>query len=364
MKYSLLIVPIIYTISWFQFNNIVEAKMKGKTGQLVGVVFLVFSMMGCNLTTTLAVQPTPTEIIPPTPENTATSGLPPTFPPPMEVFTITAVPPTETETPTSTLDLPTATNTSTLVPYNPNATPTPPPTIPSGYHTATPHPYYSITPPGPAPTARVSTSTTAIQFTPSIDGNWGEWPNAETSAGYVVFGSSNWVNSNDLNASFKTAYDANNFYIAVKVIDDIYVQNATGYKIYLGDSIEILMDTNLDGDYYNKGLTSDDYQLGISPGKGGINGPKEAYVWYPANLRGARPQISIASQAIAGGYLVETAIPWSVFGINPVSGQHFGFALSVSDNDNPSQDIQESMVSSVSNRRFLNPTTWGNLTLQ
>ncbi len=103
-----------------------------------------------------------------------TSIYPPTFAPPAFVLTSTSIPPTETETPTSTptLELPTATSTSTLVPYDPNATPTPPPTIPSGYHTAAPNAYYSATPTGPAPTARPSVNTTAIQFTPSIDGDW------------------------------------------------------------------------------------------------------------------------------------------------------------------------------------------------
>jgi hypothetical protein len=340
--------------------------MNGRSGQLLGLILLALFILSCNLSTIAAVTPTPTEIIPPTPENTATRALPPTFAPPAIVFTPTNNPPTLTDTPanTPTLDLPTETSTSTLIPYDPNATPTPPPTIPSGYHTAVPRVNPSKTPTGPAPTARSSASAFAIQFTPSIDGDWSEWPNAETAAGYVVFGGSNWVNANDLNASYKTAYDGNYLYIAVKVIDDIYAQNSTGYKIYLGDSLEILVDANLDGDYYSKGLSTDDFQLGISPGKGSLSGAKEAYLWYPVNLRGARPQVVSASQVISGGYLVEAAIPWSTFSISPVSGQHLGFAVSVSDNDNPSQEIQESMVSSVSTRRFLNPTTWGDLTLQ
>ncbi len=53
-----------------------------------------------------------------------------------------------------------------------------------------------------------------------------------------------------------------------------------------------------------------------------------------------------------------------IFGVTPGSGQFYGFAVSVSDNDNSSQNLQESMVSSVSTRRFLNPTTWGGLALQ
>jgi hypothetical protein len=258
----------------------------------------------------------------------------------------------------------TATSTNTPIPYNPNASPTPPPTIPSGYNSATPAVIKSATPSGPAPTARPSFNASAPLFTPNIDGDWSEWPNSEIPSGYVVFGGGNWVNASDLNSSYKVAYDNNYLYIAAKVVDDVYAQNATGYQIYLGDSLEILLDANLAGDYHDRGISSDDYQLGISAGKGSIGGTKEAYLWYPKNIRGPRTGVVIASQSLSDGYRVEAAIPWSIYGITPVSGRHYGFAFSVSDNDNTGQNIQESMVSSVSGRRFLNPTTWGDLLLQ
>jgi len=345
--------------------------MSLKVKQTFGGIALMLVLLSCNLPFSTQPEPqppapAPVEIATPTPEDTATSIYPPTFPPPAIVFTPTAEPPTETFTPTvtNTLELPSPTATNTLVPYNPNASPTPPPTIPSGYYTATPGTNNTSTPSGPAPTARPSFSVTAIRFTPTIDGDWSEWPYAETSAGYVVFGGGNWINSNDLNASFKAAYDANNLYIAVRVLDDVYAQNATGYKLYLGDSLEILLDTNVVGDYYYRGISSDDFQLGISPGKGSISGAKEAYLWYPANLRGARTSVVVATTGYSDGYLIEASIPWSIFKVTPVSGTHYGFAFSVSDNDNLTENLQESMVSSVSGRRFLNPTTWGDLTLQ
>ncbi len=336
--------------------------------QFLGVVIITMVTISCNLSANTVEPPVPTMANTPTPENTPTSPLPPTFPPPVEMPTTTPVPTdTPTETPTFTSVPPTETLTSTLLPYDPNATPTPPPTIPSGYNSsssATPVPYYSPTVTSLPPTARPSTSVTAIAFTPAIDGDWSEWPNAEVTSGYVVFGNANWVGANDLNSSFKAAYDANFLYVAVKVRDDIYVQKATGYQIYLGDSLEILLDTDLVGDYVIKTLSDDDFQLGISPGKETIDGAKEAYLWYPQNIRGQRDQVVVDSSPLEAGYLVEAAIPWSLFGITPESGQHFGFALSVSDNDNPTKSVQESMVSNVSTRKFLNPTTWGDLTLQ
>lgn len=345
--------------------------MTGLKKKFVGMVIIFVVTVSCNLSTSVVEQPVPTTANTPTPENTATEPLPPTFPPPFEPPTTTPRP-TETPTETSTLTSvpPTSTYTSTLLPYDPNATPTPPPTIPSGYiaprsqDNTNPTTYLSPTFTIMPPTARPSTSITAVQFSPTIDGDWGEWPNAEVTSGYVVFGNANWVGGNDLDASVKTAYDANYLYIAVKVIDDMYVQKATGYQIYLGDSLEILMDADLTGDYDVKSLNDDDFQLGISAGLESIDGEKEAYLWYPQNIRGTRNQVAIASQRIDAGYMVEVAIPWSLFSITPAAGKHFGFAVSVSDNDNPAKSVQESMVSNVSTRKFLNPTTWGDLTLQ
>ncbi len=92
--------------------------MKAKNGQLWGVIILAFSIMSCNLTSTVAAQPTPTEIIPPTPVYTSTSIYPPTFAPPAFVLTSTLSRQQKQRLPPHpTLDLPTATSTSTLVPY-------------------------------------------------------------------------------------------------------------------------------------------------------------------------------------------------------------------------------------------------------
>jgi len=64
-----------------------------------------------------------------------------------------------------------------------------------------------------------------------------------------------------------------------------------------------------------------------------------------------------------GIYRVEARIPWSVFNVTPSNGKHFGFALSVSDNDNSGWNEQQSMVSSAGNRHLTQPMTWGELML-
>jgi hypothetical protein len=198
---------------------------------------------------------------------------------------------------------------------------------------------------------------------PVFDSVWDEWEATKYPAKHVVFGAGQWKNSDDLEGSFAVAWNETYLYLAVKVIDDVYAQNATGQDIYKGDSIEILLDTNLYGDLSTTSLNSDDFQIGISPGKGSINDETEAYLWYPSSKAGGLSDVIIASTGSDGVYRVEIGIPWKVFNITPSSGQQFGFGLSISDNDDTSQNIQQSMVSNLPNRRLVNPTTWTILTL-
>lgn len=198
---------------------------------------------------------------------------------------------------------------------------------------------------------------------PTIDGVWDEWDTTQYPANYVVFGAGNWKNKEDLSSSFRVGWNNEYLFIAVKVYDDIYVQKETGQYIYKGDSLEVLLDTNLYGDLNYAALSSDDYQIGISPGKNDVNGAKEAFLWFPSSKAGGLSNVKIAAVRNDGIYRVEAAIPWSIFGISPASGQQYGFGLSVSDNDNTSENVQQSMVSDLPYRNLVDPTTWTVLTL-
>jgi hypothetical protein len=198
---------------------------------------------------------------------------------------------------------------------------------------------------------------------PVIDSIWDEWDATKYPAKYVVYGASQWEDSDDLEGSFAVSWNETYLYLAVKVLDEKYVQNATGQDIYKGDSIEILFDTNLYGDLSVISLSSDDFQIGISPGKGGVDDEKEVYLWYPSGKAGRINDAIVASSKSDGIYRVEVAIPWKVFSITPASGQQYGFGLSVSDNDDSSENVQQSMVSNLRNRKLVDPTTWTVLTL-
>lgn len=204
---------------------------------------------------------------------------------------------------------------------------------------------------------------TFLQTPPNIDGDLSKWTLYQYPANYVVYGAANWEDAQDLSAKVMIGWDYSNLYLGVHVFDNQYVQNASGANLYLGDSLEILIDTNLAADFYVSSLSPDDFQLGISPGSPDPGKHLEAYLWYPITVKGAKSQVKIASQKADEGYDVEVAIPWNVFEVVPVAGQHFGFAFSVSDNDKGTANVQESMVSTVPNRHLTNPTSWGDLTL-
>lgn len=204
---------------------------------------------------------------------------------------------------------------------------------------------------------------TYLQTSPVIDGDLSKWTLHQYPVNFVVYGAANWVDAKDLSATVMLGWDNHNLYLGVHVTDDKYVQNATGANLYKGDSLEILIDTNLQADFYVDALSPDDFQLGISPGISNPGNHSEAYLWYPTTVKGSKTQVQIAAKGTDSGYDVEVAIPWSLFEVTPISGQHYGFAFSVSDNDNSSENVQQSMVSTDPNRHLTDPTTWGDLTL-
>jgi hypothetical protein len=73
--------------------------------------------------------------------------------------------------------------------------------------------------------------------------------------------------------------------------------------------------------------------------------------------------IRIEARAESGMYRAEVAIPWTVFKMEPVAGEHYGFAISVSDNDDGDGGVQQSMISNLPDRHPADPTTWGELQL-
>lgn len=220
--------------------------------------------------------------------------------------------------------------------------------------------------PTPTPIRARMNGTAKAYYTaiaPTINGDWSDWSAPEVPARFVVVGGQHRTNNADIDASYKLAWDEYYLYVAVKMRDDKYVQNARVDQIYKGDSVEILMDSLLFEDFDNTTLNNDDYQVVISPGHGSPLGPKESYVYYPANQAGPRDDIDIATIRGPGVTRVEIAIPWTTFNVEPQAGARFGFAIGISDNDDPVRDLQQTFLSNIRKRSLANPATWGDLTL-
>jgi hypothetical protein len=159
-------------------------------------------------------------------------------------------------------------------------------------------------------------------------------------------------------ARFSMKWDSEFLYIAAIIMDGTFVQDTGGgANMYKGDSLEILLDTNLKGDYCDTSMSSDDYQFGISPGSGASS--PNAWLWYPLSKSGEKVIVASAS-LIVGGWEIIARVPWNVFGVTPAGGEFYGFAFSVSDNDHAGQNLQDGMISTDPKRAYpSNPTLWG-----
>ena len=316
---------------------------------VLSVQFLVLAVaFGCNYQK----RAEPTELILPTPNLTMTALFEPLL---TQHASQTPVGGTPIVTPT-------------LKPTEMKATQTIAPTVTkteTATSTATDTPVPTISYAGPGMRNGESVVAVYLKQLPKIDGYLGDWSATATKYEllYVVYGKENWKNENDLSGMVMFGWDNDYLFVGVRVKDDIYSQNQSGKKIYLGDSVELLLDVDVSDDYYLQSLNWDDFQLGVSPGNTGISLDPEAYLWYPSYLRGERDNVQIAQVRTDNGYHLEFAIPWSIFNISPYKGEHFGLAFSVSDNDTSGKAVQQSMISNVKNRSLLNPTTWGDLTL-
>ncbi|MGA9531342.1 MAG: sugar-binding protein [Anaerolineales bacterium] len=201
-----------------------------------------------------------------------------------------------------------------------------------------------------------------LSAAPTIDGDLSEWTSDRLSLTEPSYGSDQLQGGNDLSASYTLGWDSTNLYLGIQVNDDAFVQTASGRSLYKGDSLEILLDADLAGDFSSSVLSADDYQVGISPGNLDGRAP-EAYRWFPRAVEGSLSTVEAAAKANGSGYVLEAKIPWIVFGIQPAANDSFGFVLSVSDNDQAGSATQQSLVSSVRTRSLTDPKTWGTLIL-
>ncbi|TAK12540.1 MAG: hypothetical protein EPO32_08255 [Anaerolineae bacterium] len=229
----------------------------------------------------------------------------------------------------------------------------------------------------PAPTAATGTPETedpgrpgpALEVAylgdaPAIDADLSDFPATAYTLNTAVQGSGFSSGVKDISAQARLGWDEDFLYIGVRVFDNKFVQQASGAQLYRGDSLELLLDVQLDEDLNAASLSADDYQLGISPGDliAGTVQP-EAFIWAPRLEVGRLDGVVIAAGLTADGYIIEVAIPWSALGVTPAAGQTFGGLVSVSDNDDVTANTQQTVVSFAPGRAIHDPTTWRDLVL-
>lgn len=183
---------------------------------------------------------------------------------------------------------------------------------------------------------------------------------------FTVFSRNDWDGTSDIEAYWRLAWDHEYLYIGTVVVDDIHVQTQSGKHIFLGDSLELQIDTNPLANAVK--LNPSTYQLILSPGDFKLLPPSAHQ--FQATTQGQmlelayQPQTKVAALPTKKGYVLETAIAWRDLGVAPSADLVLGIALNINDNDTPNSARQEVMKSHVSNREYSNPTTWGSLRLK
>lgn len=195
---------------------------------------------------------------------------------------------------------------------------------------------------------------------PLVDGNFAEWDNFEKFSNFEpTIKKENYTTHTDVNGTFSSCWDDENFYFVVQVVDDVFSQNYASNELNKGDSITIVFDTEMVEDLQISFYNSDDYQIDLSPGNFSTIFA-ESYMSWPSD---APPRgVSVASTKLANGYVLEASIPWYNFAnYTPSDGSVIGFTISILDTDN--LDTTELVLSSSGVFDVNNVSTLGALVL-
>lgn len=234
-----------------------------------------------------------------------------------------------------------------------------------------------------------------------LDGRLDEWqglpPTVVNTKGLVVYGAGAWRGPDDLSVAFWGQWDEEALYVAAEVRDDVVYQERRKGEMWEGDHVELWLDMDLYGDYNEAMNSSDDFQVGLSPGN--FQGlPPEAFIWVPSVAPGSERRIVIGAQRTAHGYTLEARLPAELLlqtmdrrvGVEPIqpamvqqaavnranglqqtvlkdhrlrAGFTLGIMVDTSDTDHPNQP-QKCLISTSADRTWGDPTTFGILELQ
>ena len=163
----------------------------------------------------------------------------------------------------------------------------------------------------------------------------------------------------DLAAQVQFAHDTKHLYVSFLVQDDGYIANSEFAKYGQGDAIQLL--------FKMPAPSADTFQLDLLPGidQPGDRPAAAIRSLSPPGEPRLAPEISVAAVTTADGYFLEAALPWTLFGTPPPqTGAILGVAPNVTDNDTPSTQVQECLLSAVPNYKQDDPASWATLEIE
>lgn len=159
-----------------------------------------------------------------------------------------------------------------------------------------------------------------VSSPPTIDGNLNE-----SGWSLITTASKNTIGTPNNTVTFGAMWDNTNLYIGVKVLDaNLFNDSANTWE---DDGVEVYIDAN-----HNHSTTYDAFDRQFVKG----------YNDTGLSSIGSTTGVVHAWAAIAGGYNVELAIPWSNLGITPTAGMMIG--LDVGNNDDDNAGTRESQL--------------------
>ena len=142
----------------------------------------------------------------------------------------------------------------------------------------------------------------------------------------------NWTGPDDLSATLWTAWDADAFYVAATVTDDMAFNRNPAARIWNGDGFQLAFDPLADaGGFASKpaGYDRDDVEIGLALTDQGV----VAAQWAGPGQVWAGGRYAVVRDASAKTTCYEARIPWTALGITPRAGTAFGFSFVLFDDD-------------------------------
>jgi hypothetical protein len=154
----------------------------------------------------------------------------------------------------------------------------------------------------------------------TVDGKLDDWA-ADTKwielkkKDQVLYGVGAWAGPHDASYKVGILWEDNAVVVSVDAVDNAVVQEKTGADLWEGDHLELWIDADLYGDYKEAANSTDDFQIGFSPGNFEKTKP-EAWVWVPTVDAALLKKIEVASAKTEKGYIIETRIPTELLFVN------------------------------------------------